>query len=53
MDQFRPCGKYRGGTEATITPDHYRQALSAAGKAELQRLYRSDTRALLQRLFSR
>lgn len=51
MDQFHPCGEYRAGTEATITPDHYRQALSAADKSGLQRLYRRDTKALLRRLF--
>jgi putative pyruvate formate lyase activating enzyme len=53
MDQFRPCGEYRGGTEDTITPDHYRQALRAAGKAGLTRLHRHDTSVLLRRLLGR
>ncbi len=53
MDQFRPCGEYRGGTKVAIGPDHYRQALLAAGNAGLERLYRSDTRAVQRRLFSR
>jgi len=50
MDQFRPCGEWRGPVDAAITPDQWRQAVRAAGKAGLFRLHRRDTAAFLRRL---
>ena len=53
MDQFRPCGEWRGSADAAIPPDHWRRALQAAGEAGLSRLHRRDTGAFLRRLLGR
>lgn len=53
MDQFRPCGEWRGPVDAAIPPEHWRRAMRAASAAGLRRLPQRDTAALLRRLLGK